>query len=69
MSFIVSVFKELLQKEVRNPVGRWSMETCIKKRFAKVDLANEDHCGTCKEYTLTQMKTIDIIHTEYKHKS
>ena len=67
MSFITSILKELLQKEVRNPVGRWSMESCVKKRFAKVDLANEDHCGTCKEYTLSQIKTIEAMHKQHKH--
>ena len=67
MSFITSILKELLQKEVRNPVGRWSMESCVKKRFAKVDLANEDHCGTCKEYTLSQIKSIETMHKQHKH--
>jgi len=32
------------------PLGRWKIETCNKKLNNKIDLANEDHCGTCGKY-------------------
>ena len=32
------------------PLGRWNIETCNKKLNNKIDLANEDHCGTCGKY-------------------
>ncbi len=28
-------------------LGRWNIEYCDKKINKKVDLSNEDHCGTC----------------------
>ena len=32
------------------PLGRWNIESCNKKLNNKIDLANEDHCGTCGKY-------------------
>jgi hypothetical protein len=29
------------------PLGRWSIEASSIQTYKKVDLANEDHCGTC----------------------
>ena len=42
----LSIFKK------HNPVilGRWNIENCTKKINRKVDLSNEDHCGTCVIY-------------------
>jgi hypothetical protein len=28
-------------------LGRWSIEASSTSTYRKVDLANEDHCGTC----------------------
>lgn len=33
------------------PLGRWNIESCHKKLNNKIDLANEDHCGPCGEYS------------------
>ena len=30
-----------------SPLGRWSRETCEIKTNARIDRANEDHCGPC----------------------
>lgn len=43
------------------PLGRWNIESCNKKLNNKIDLANEDHCGTCGKYLkniLNKNKTI-----------
>jgi hypothetical protein len=32
------------------PLGRWNIEICNEKLNNKIDLANEDHCGTCGKY-------------------
>ena len=28
-------------------LGRWSRESCDVKIYRRVDLTNEDHCGSC----------------------
>jgi hypothetical protein len=37
-------------KQYKPPLGRWNIESCNKKLNNKIDLANEDHCGTCGKY-------------------
>ena len=34
------------------------MEYCDKKMDKKIDLSNEDHCGSCGQYLLEQNKII-----------
>jgi hypothetical protein len=55
MSYITSIIKRLLPKEVPRPVGRWNIEYCNSKINHKVDLSNEDHCGPCGQYALIKM--------------
>ena len=33
-------------------LGRWNMDDCNKKIDAKVDWANEDHCGPCGNHEI-----------------
>ena len=33
------------------PLGRWNIVYCEKKINTKLDLSNEDHCGSCNQYT------------------
>jgi len=43
------------------PIGRWFRDQCDIKIGRKVDLSNEDHCGSCGQYEhipLTATKTI-----------
>jgi hypothetical protein len=64
MKFITHIIKEIMPsiivkitpKQIYNPLGRWNMEICNKKINNKIDLANEDHCGTCGEYALKKLK-------------
>lgn len=31
-------------------LGRWNVVYCEKKINTKLDLSNEDHCGSCNQY-------------------
>lgn len=57
-----TLFNMLFLNEV-GPLGRWSKETCAIKLNKKIDLANEDNCGPCGEYILTQL---DLTKTKTK---
>lgn len=37
-------------------LGRWKIDYCDKKINAKLDMSNEDHCGTCNEYLINKLK-------------
>ena len=56
MKYITTILKNLIPKKELKPVGRWRVENCNKQMNYKIDLSNEDHCGTCNNYN----KTIDI---------
>ena len=58
MKFIINIFKKLIPKEVIKPVGRWRTENCNKQLDFKIDLSNEDHCGTCGQYVLEKKEEI-----------
>ena len=49
---ITNIINNILPKKVARPVGRWNIDYCKVKTNAKIDLANEDHCGPCGEYAL-----------------
>jgi hypothetical protein len=54
---IISKLKYLISyKQPKILLGRWTIDYCEKKINKKIDLSNEDHCGTCNNYN----KTIDI---------
>jgi hypothetical protein len=52
MKRIILNIQRLLSKSHNKPppLGRWNIEICNKKLNNKIDLANEDHCGTCGKY-------------------
>jgi hypothetical protein len=60
MKFIINIIKNLIPKELPNPLGRWRIENCNKQMNKKIDLSNEDHCGPCGQYALEKI--------ELKHK-
>lgn len=47
LSFI-NIINRFVPKQTIKPLGRWQLEYCSKKIDIKIDLANEDHCGSCK---------------------
>lgn len=53
---ITAFLKRITPKELPKHLGRWSMEKCNTKLNHKIDLSNEDHCGPCGQYALTQME-------------
>jgi hypothetical protein len=38
------------------PLGRWNIVYCEKKINKKLDLSNEDHCGSCNQYNNNNIK-------------
>lgn len=58
MKSVVNILKNMfsLRKEISKPMGRWNIDYCTKKISDKVDLSNEDHCGTCGQYAITKIK-------------
>jgi len=50
MKRIISIIKGLIEKEPVVQLGRWNIDYCSKKTAQKIDLSNEDHCGTCGQY-------------------
>lgn len=55
---ILSIFKNVLFKNLRETklplLGRWQIEKCNTKLNDKIQLANEDHCGSCNQYATIQ---------------
>ena len=56
MKLITSFIKKFMSKELPKPIGRWRIEKCNIQMNHKIDLSNEDHCGTCGEYALEKVK-------------
>jgi hypothetical protein len=55
MKFITNIVKKIMTKELPTPVGRWRIEKCNIQMNNKIDLSNEDHCGSCGEYAFEQL--------------
>ena len=54
--FLITIIKKIFPKELPKPTGRWNVENNIKQINYKVDLSNEDHCGSCGEYALSKIE-------------
>jgi len=52
MKFVIQFLKNIIQRELPRPLGRWKIENCHAKINNKIDLSNEDHCGPCGKYAL-----------------
>tara|TARA_B100000768_G_scaffold92515_1_gene86499 strand:+ start:49 stop:306 length:258 start_codon:yes stop_codon:yes gene_type:complete len=46
------------------PLGRWGIDTSNTIRNQKIDLANEDHCGSCGEYIVSKLPVLNKPDTE-----
>jgi hypothetical protein len=55
MKYITHIFKRIFLKELPKPMGRWKIDYCNVKLDNKIDLSNEDHCGTCGQYAITKI--------------
>ena len=49
------MINKFFRKEIPKPLGRWKIENCNKQINNKIDLSNEDHCGTCSQYALSKI--------------
>jgi len=66
MNLIISIMQKILPKELPKHLGRWKIDYCKVKINNTVDLANEDHCGPCGQYSLDK---INIINKQNEIKS
>lgn len=55
MKHLLSTLLKRFETPVQPPLGRWRLDYCSKKIDYKVNLTNEDHCGTCNSYRLTKV--------------
>ena len=60
------MIKNILQKLITSNIkidkkilGRWNIEACNIKTDRKIDLSNEDHCGSCNQYISSKIELID----------
>jgi len=54
MKSIIRIIRKFTQNDVPTPLGRWKLDYCSKQLSNKVDLSNEDHCGSCSQYAITK---------------
>ena len=55
MSWIIKFVNRIAKPNVPKPIyGRWGMEYKPNQVDARIDLANEDHCGPCGTYALSK---------------
>lgn len=62
-------FNYLRRKEVKPQLGRWNINYDPTNINSKVDLANEDHCGSCGKYAEEKQKTINDVNLKEKDQS
>jgi hypothetical protein len=55
----MSIVRSFIPENLPNNLGRWRIDYCKVKTNNKVDLANEDHCGSCSEYALDKINVIN----------
>jgi hypothetical protein len=56
MKYITVLRNIFLQKQPKVLLGRWNIVYCQEKINKKVELSNEDHCGTCNNYKYNNYK-------------
>lgn len=55
MKFIIDMIRNIRSKQLPTYLGRWKIEYCNVKINNTVKLANEDHCGSCSQYSLDKI--------------
>ena len=65
MSYILSIIRNIIPKEIPTYLGRWKIDYCNVKINNTVKLANEDHCGSCNQYSTDKLHSIRT-HTTIK---
>ena len=64
--FIQKIIQQIMKKEQPKQLGRWNLEYCNTKLNNKIDLSNEDHCGSCGEYAIIKTKILNDTNKEIK---
>lgn len=69
MKRIRSVIQRMLQNDLpRTPTGRWNLDYCNTKLTSKIELSNEDHCGSCGQYAITKTELNEKnVSSDYKN--
>ena len=52
MKLFMDFVRKFIPKSPSTPLGRWNIDYCNKKMARKIDLANEDNCGPCGQYSI-----------------
>jgi hypothetical protein len=56
---IITKLKQIINTKQSNILlGRWNITYCEKIINKKIDLSNEDHCGSCNN--IKDIKNIDV---------
>jgi hypothetical protein len=56
MTIFANIKRLFIPKKSPKLLGRWNIDYCNKKLGNKIDLSNEDHCGTCGQYILAKLE-------------
>lgn len=59
-SIIVNILKKFQFKDTAKPLGRWHIEYCKDKINRKIELSNEDHCGSCGQYINNKLSILEV---------
>jgi hypothetical protein len=61
---IITKLKHFINyKQPKVLLGRWNIDYCEKKINKKIDLSNEDHCGTCNNIKIIDVKKFIFFET------
>jgi hypothetical protein len=58
MNIVTSFLRSITPTEIPKYLGRWRIDYCKVKINNTIDLANEDHCGTCGQYASNKINLI-----------
>jgi hypothetical protein len=68
ISSIISKVNKYIKPDTTIMLGRWAINDCHKTRNIKIDLSNEDHCGSCSHYRLKQIMRNTLKEIREKNK-
>lgn len=55
MNVLMSFLRSITPREIPKYLGRWRLDYCKVRINNTIELANEDHCGTCGQYALNKL--------------
>ena len=59
---------QLFPKTSKIPLGRWNYVKSKKQLDQRIDLSNEDHCGSCGQYALSKSNVFRLPKMTSKRK-